>query len=124
MNVLINTLKERVGDRTMLSDKMQKLWNDFSDDEKKAIEERYETLREEYMTLQEIRKSQDVTQNDIAKLLGIKQENVSRMERREDMKVSTMREYIEALGGTMQINAVFPDDKIINVLNGNEESRV
>ena len=108
----------------MLSDKMQKLWNNFSDDQKVAIEERYETLRAEYMTLQEIRKSQDVTQNDIAKLLGIKQENVSRMERREDMKVSTMREYIEALGGTIQINAVFPDNKIISVLNGNKESRV
>ena len=55
----------------------------------------------------------------LAKLPRIKQENVSRMERREDMKISTLKDYIEALGGEIQINAVFPDNKTINIVNGN-----
>lgn len=38
----------------MLSDKMEKLWNEFSNEEKEAIEACYQTLRAEYMTLQEI----------------------------------------------------------------------
>jgi len=103
----------------MLSNKMEKLWNKFSDEEKEVIDARYQTLHAEYMTLQEIRKNQQVTQDDMAKLLGIKQENVSRMERREDMKISTLKDYIEALGGEIQINAVFPDNKTINIVNGN-----
>lgn len=101
----------------MLSKNMEKLWNDFSDEEKSSIETRYAQLSVEYMTLQEIRKSKNLTQDSMAKLLGIKQENVSRMERRDDMRLSTIQEYIEALGGTLQITATFPDNKTINILN-------
>ena len=108
----------------MLSDKMEKLWNKFSDEEKEAIETRYQTLRAEYMTLQEIRKHKNITQDDMARLLGIKQENVSRMERRDDMKLSTLQDYIEALGGEIQVNAVFPDNTTINILKGKSENRV
>ncbi|PCI43276.1 MAG: transcriptional regulator [Alphaproteobacteria bacterium] len=108
----------------MLSDKMKKLWDGFSDADKAAIDVRYAHLHAEYMTLQEMRKSQNVTQDSMAKLLGIKQENVSRMERRDDMRLSTMRDYIEALGGKIQINAVFPNDEVISIVNGSEKSRV
>lgn len=96
----------------MLSDKMQKMWNAFSDEEKQAIDARYNDLCDEYMTLQEIRKHQNITQQDMANLLGIKQENVSRMERRKDMRLSTMKEYVEALGGKIEVNAVFPDSTV------------
>lgn len=108
----------------MLSDKMEKLWNEFSDEEKEAIEARYQTLRAEYMTLQEIRKHKNITQDDMAKLLGIKQENVSRMERRDDIKVSTLQDYIEALGGEIQINAIFPDNTTLNIMKGKSENRI
>jgi DNA-binding XRE family transcriptional regulator len=101
----------------MLSKNMAKLWDEFSDEEKKEIDTRYQHLRDEYMTLQEIRKSKSLTQDNMAKLLGIKQENVSRMERRSDMRLSTMQEYIEALGGTLQITATFPDNKTISIVN-------
>ena len=107
----------------MLSERLQKIWSEFSEEEKQAIEARFQDLRAEYMTLQEIRKHRHVTQEDMAKLLGIKQENVSRMERREDMRLSTLKEYIEALGGTIQVSAVFPDNQVINILNGHEEGR-
>lgn len=99
----------------MLSDKMKKIWDDFSDEEKTAIENRFQVQRADYLTLQEIRKHKNVTQEDIATLLGIKQENVSRMERREDIRLSTLTDYIEALGGKVQINAVFPDNNVIQI---------
>lgn len=104
----------------MLSDKTEKLWNKFSDEEKAEIEARYQRLRAEYMTLQEIRKNKNITQEDMASLLGIKQENVSRMERRQDIKLSTLKEYVEALGGEIQINAIFPDNKTISIINNHE----
>lgn len=106
----------------MLSDKMEGLWNKFSEEEKEAIDARYKKLHAQYMTLQEIRKHKKVTQEDMAKLLGIKQENVSRMERREDMHLSTLKEYIEALGGEMKISAIFPDNNTISIINGQSES--
>lgn len=100
----------------MLSDKMQKMRNDFSDKQKQAIEARYRDLRDDYMTLQEIRKHQNITQEDMANLLGIRQENVSRMERRKDMRISTIKEYVEALGGKIEVTAVFPDNKVIPIV--------
>ena len=101
----------------MLGENMAKLWDDFSDEKKAEIDARYQHLSTEYMTLQEIRKSKKLTQDGMAKLLGIKQENVSRMERRSDMRLSTMQEYIEALGGKLQITATFPDNKTISIVN-------
>lgn len=98
---------------------MKKIWDEFSDDEKAAIDERYQSLRSEYMTLQEIRKHKNITQEDIANLLGIKQENVSRMERREDIRLSTLTDYIEALGGKINISAVFPDNNEIQINTSN-----
>lgn len=102
---------------------MQKIWDDFSAEEKQAIEARYSDLRDEYMTLQTIRKHKQVTQKDIAALLCIEQGNVSRMEKRKDMLLSTLTDYIEALGGELQINAVFPDNHVIRILNASKEER-
>jgi len=101
----------------MLSDRMQSLWDEFSVEEKQVIEARFNALRDEYMTLQAIRKHQKVTQKDMAELLGINQENVSRMERRRDMHLSTIKEYIEALGGEIEISAIFPGNKVVIDLN-------
>jgi len=100
----------------MLSKRMQKIWESFSEEEKKAIDARYNILREEYMTLQEIRKNRHITQEDMAKLMGIAQENVSRTERRQDIRLSTLRDYVDALGGHIQINAIFPDNEVIPIL--------
>lgn len=104
-----------------LSKRIQKIWDEFSDEEKSEIDARYHELRREYMTLQEIRNHRHVTQEDLAELLGIKQGNISRMEHRSDMRLSTLREYIEALGGHIEINAVFPDNEVISIINSPHE---
>jgi transcriptional regulator with XRE-family HTH domain len=78
-------------------------------EKRKDLEARGQTRLEDYRTLQELRKSRDLTQEKLAALLGINQENVSRLERRNDLLLSTLRDYVEAMGGDLEIIARFPD---------------
>ena len=64
------------------------------------------------MQLQELRKSRNVTQVDLAKVMKVEQAAVSKLERREDMYVSTLRDYVKALGGELKLVASFPDAEI------------
>ena len=64
------------------------------------------------MQLQDIRKSRNVTQVELAHVLNVEQAAISKLENREDMYVSTLREYIRALGGELQLVAKFPDAEI------------
>ena len=64
------------------------------------------------MQLQELRKSRNVTQTEVAQAMQVEQASVSKLERREDMYVSTLREYIKALGGELKLVASFPDGEI------------
>lgn len=61
------------------------------------------------LTLAELRKAFDVSQEDLAKALDVKQANVSKIERREDMLLSTLAAYVQAMGGHLEIVAHFPD---------------
>ena len=60
------------------------------------------------MPLQELRTAREQTQEALARELGIKQAAVSRLERRADMYVSTLRRFIQAMGGDLDIIARFP----------------
>jgi transcriptional regulator with XRE-family HTH domain len=62
--------------------------------------------------LSEMRRAMKMTQEEIAAVLGTTQANVSQMERRTDMYLSTLRQYIEALGGELEITARFPDGEL------------
>ncbi len=64
------------------------------------------------MQLQELRKSRNLTQVEVARTLGVEQTAVSKLERREDMFVSTLRDYVRALGGELRLVAKFPDAEI------------
>lgn len=64
------------------------------------------------LALAEAREQRDVRQKDIAKILGVSQANVSRIEREEDVYLSTLRKYVEALGGRLEVSAVFPDKTV------------
>jgi transcriptional regulator with XRE-family HTH domain len=68
-------------------------------------------VREELqrMALDELRSAKQLTQADMAELLDVPQSSISRIERRADMYLSTLRNYIHAMGGALQIQAVFPD---------------
>jgi len=61
------------------------------------------------MALEELRSAKQLTQADMAEMLDVPQSSISRIERRADMYLSTLREYIQAAGGELSIQAVFPD---------------
>ncbi|MCW5237167.1 helix-turn-helix domain-containing protein [Verminephrobacter eiseniae] len=64
------------------------------------------------MQLQELRKARKVTQVEVAKAMSVEQAAVSKLERRDDMYVSTLRKYVKALGGELKLVASFPDADI------------
>ena len=76
---------------------------------RKKIERRAEELIAEEMTLQELRKAQKRTQVELAKTLGIAQKQISKIEERTDMHISTLRRQVEAMGGTLELVARFPN---------------
>jgi transcriptional regulator with XRE-family HTH domain len=61
------------------------------------------------MPLDELRKARRMTQTRLAETLGVKQGEISKIEHRTDVYLSTLAGYIEALGGKLEIRAVFPD---------------
>jgi transcriptional regulator with XRE-family HTH domain len=71
------------------------------------------------MPLDGLRDAKQLTQTQMAQLLKISQGAVSKVERRTDMFVSTLRNYVRAIGGDLQIRAVFPDgDVLIDQFSG------
>jgi transcriptional regulator with XRE-family HTH domain len=64
------------------------------------------------MALDELREARKLTQTQLARMLQVDQGSVSKMERRTDMYISTLRSYIEAMGGALHIRAVFPDGEV------------
>jgi DNA-binding transcriptional regulator YiaG len=83
--------------------------------------EREEAVREEVrseverMKLSDLRRARHLSQTTIAKILDMSQGDVSKLERRADMYVSTLRSFIEAVGGKLQIIARFPDGTSIEI---------
>ena len=76
---------------------------------RKKVEKRAAELIAEEMTRQELRRARERTQVQVAKALGITQDSVSRLEQRSDLLLSTLRSYVEALGGSLSLIAEFPD---------------
>lgn len=67
---------------------------------------------QDVLALAELRHERNITQVQLAEALGISQGNVSRLESRSDVYLSTLRSYVEALGGHLEIAAVFPDERV------------
>jgi DNA-directed RNA polymerase specialized sigma subunit len=84
---------------------------------RKKIEARADSLIAEEMTLQELRRARKLTQVRIAKVLGISQDGVSRLEKRSDLLLSTLRKSVEAMGGNLSLVAESPDREPV-VLSG------
>ena len=68
-------------------------------------------VREELrrMAIDELRNARRLTQMDMAEMLEVPQSSISRIEQRADMYLSTLRDYVHAVGGVLQLQAVFPD---------------
>lgn len=76
---------------------------------RRRIEKHAAQLVEEEMTMQELRRACKLTQTRLARQLGTAQKNISELERRTDMHISTLRRTVEAMGGELAIVARFPN---------------
>src|SRR5258707_11352079 len=76
--------------------------------QRKKVAARAAALIAEEMSLRELRKARKLTQARVAKVLGITQDSVSRLEKRSDLLLSTLRKTIKAMGGNVRIIAEFP----------------
>jgi DNA-binding XRE family transcriptional regulator len=90
---------------TNVDDKIGKLGSA----QRKRVEARAAQLIAEEMTLRELRHARKLTQVRMAKTLGITQDGVSRLEKRSDLLLSTLRKTVEAMGGNLSLVAEFPD---------------
>ena len=64
------------------------------------------------MSLYQLREARQLTQVNLARILAVNQGAVSRLEKRTDMYVSTLRSYVQAMGGQLQIKAIFPEGEV------------
>jgi transcriptional regulator with XRE-family HTH domain len=64
------------------------------------------------MHLNELRRARQMTQTKLAETLGVNQGEVSKIEHRTDLYLSTLSEHVEALGGRLEIRALFPDSEV------------
>ena len=70
------------------------------------------------LPLERLRSARKLTQTNMAELLGVQQSAVSKIEKRSDMYLSTLRSYVAAMGGNLEIQAVFPEGAVrIDVLS-------
>jgi transcriptional regulator with XRE-family HTH domain len=85
--------------------------------ERNKVETRARQLIAEEMTLKQLRKARRYTQRKVAKSLRIGQEGVSKIEKRSDLLISTLRGYVNAMGGELSLVVEFPDREPV-VLSG------
>ncbi|MDO8839764.1 MAG: XRE family transcriptional regulator [Parvibaculum sp.] len=76
---------------------------------RRKIEARAGELIAEEMTLRDLRKARELTQERMADVLKIGQDSVSRLEQRSDLLLSTLKTYVAAMGGSLDLVARFPD---------------
>lgn len=88
---------------------LERIKKGLSSARRKKIEARAAQLLAEEMTLQELRQARKLTQVRMAKALGITQEGVSRLEKRSDLLLSTLRKTVKAMGGNLSLVVEFPD---------------
>ena len=98
------------------------LTKDFSPEHRRRIDDMKRELLAE-MPLHELRQARALTQRDMAKILKVNQPAVSKLEQRADMYVSSLRSYVEAVGGQLKIVAEFPEGEIA-ITNFSNEGEV
>ena len=84
-------------------------------DRQARIKARAAELIAEEMTLQDLRKAREFTQIRMGELLNMRQENVSRLERRADLLISTLQSYIAAMGGELSLVVEFKDRSPVKI---------
>jgi len=95
---------------------------EFSPQRRKRVDTRYRELKQEVESLRELRKIAGKAQADIATSLNIKQPSVSKIEKQTDMYLSTLRSYVEANGGELELLVKFPKRPALRLRHLSEEA--
>ena len=95
---------------------LDEILNEMPAERRARIDQLAQGMREE-MNLREVRRLRKLTQARLSKKLKIGQEGVSRIERRSDMNISTLNKYVKAVGATLRIEARFPDQPPIVLMD-------
>ncbi len=82
---------------------------------RKKVEARAAELIAEEMSLRDLRKAMNRTQVEVAKVLNVGQDTVSRYEQRSDMLLSTLQGYVQAMGGELGLVVTFPNRKPVKL---------
>ena len=88
---------------------LEEFSKDFTLEERAHVAARTAELVEEKLTLRDLRQARHLTRERMAELMGVEQENVSRLERRADLLLSTLGSYVAAMGGKLRLVAEFPN---------------
>ena len=94
-----------------MATKFRKIREKMSPERQERIQARTQELLAE-MPLQELRQARALSQEELAEVLGLNQATISKLERRTDMYLSSLRRFVEAMGGELEISASFPDGKV------------
>lgn len=94
-----------------MAKKFQNLRNKMSRDRRDKIDAMTKGLLAE-MPMHELRRARQLSQEQLAEMLKIRQGSVSKLERRTDLYISTLRRYIEAMGGELTLQARFPEGAV------------
>ena len=96
---------------------LERVRKELSPARRKRVKTRARHLIAEEMPLRELRRARKITQVRMAQELGIGQDGVSKLEKRADLMISTLRKTVEAMGGSLSLVAEFPDREPV-VLSG------
>jgi len=99
---------------------LKDMLNELPAERQAKIKLRAKELIAQEMTLSDLRRALKLTQEELAKVLHIKQEAVSRLERRSDLLLSTLGSYIESMGGKLKLTAEFPNRPPVNLTGFND----
>lgn len=88
---------------------LKEVKSQLSQERQEKIEQRAQELIKGEYVLRSLRQERNVTQTHLSEILGMDQSAISRLEARNDFLLSTLNAYIHALGGTLEIQARFPD---------------
>ena len=94
-----------------MATKFRKIREKMSPERQERIQARTQELLDE-LPLQELRQARALSQEELAEVLGLNQATISKLERRTDMYLSSLRRFVEAMGGELEISASFPEGKV------------
>ncbi|HEY1902462.1 MAG TPA: XRE family transcriptional regulator [Terracidiphilus sp.] len=100
----------------------EEVFKEFSAEDQQWIKQRAQELKAEELNLREVRRLRKLTQTRLSKKLKIGQEGVSRIEKRTDLYISTLRSYVEGVGGKLKLVVELPDRPPV-ILSGLGEDR-